>query len=79
MSGSDIEEAFHLAGVMYAAGLLARTMVAMQGVKDAATLPEREDQGITIPAAAWQAFADEHASVLQQIQLQGIQTQGQPH
>lgn len=79
MSRTDIEEAFHLAGVMYAAGLLASAMVSMQAVRDAALPPEHEEQGVTIPAAAWRAFADEHTSMLQQIQLQGIQAQGLAH
>lgn len=79
MSRSKIEEAFHLAGTIYAAGLLARAMVAIQGVKDAAKLPEHGGEGITIPATAWQAFTDEHASVLQQIQLQGLQATDLPH
>ncbi|MCX7505926.1 hypothetical protein [Delftia tsuruhatensis] len=79
MSRSKIEEAFHLAGTIYTAGLLARAMVAIQGVKDAAKLPEHEGEGITIPAAAWQAFTDEHASVLEQIQLQGVQAHGLAH
>ena len=79
MSSSNIEEAFHMAGSIYAAGLLARAMVAIQGVKDAARLPEHEGQGITIPAAAWQAFADEHTKVLQEIQLQGLRAPNLPH
>lgn len=79
MSRSNIEEAFHMAGSIYAAGLLARAMVAIQGLKDAARLPEHEGQGITIPAAAWQAFTDEHRSVLQEIQLQGLQAPDLPH
>ncbi len=44
-----------------------------------AKLPEHEGEGITIPAAAWQAFTDEHASLLQQIQLQGLQATDLPH
>lgn len=79
MSRSKIEEAFHLAGTIYAAGLLARAMVAIQGLKDAARLAEHEGQEITIPAAAWQAFTDEHRSVLQEIQLQGLQAPDLPH
>lgn len=79
MSRSNIEEAFHMAGSIYAAGLLARAMVAIQGVKDAARLPEHEGQGITIPAAAWQSFADEHTKVLQEIQLQGLRAPNLPH
>jgi len=79
MSRSNVEEAFHLAGTIYAAGLLSRAMVAIQSVKDAASLPEHEGQEITIPAAAWQAFADEHTSVLQEIQLQGHQAPDLPH
>lgn len=79
MSRSKIEEAFHLAGTIYAAGLLARALVAIQGVKDAAKLPEHEGEGITIPASAWKAFTDEHASVQQEIQLQGLQAPDLPH
>lgn len=75
MSRSELEEAFHLASVVFASGLLARAMMAMQAVQDAAAQPEH-DGPITIPPAAWQAFAGEHASVLQQIQLQQIQLQG---
>ncbi|KZK32043.1 hypothetical protein A4F85_04845 [Delftia sp. GW456-R20] len=78
MSKSEIEEAFHLAQAVFAAGLLARTMTAMQAVQDAATQPEH-DGPITIPAATWRAFASEHASVLQQIQLQGLQAPDLPH
>lgn len=79
MSRSDIEEAIHLAQVVFASGLLARAMTAMQAVQHAAKQPEQEGQEITVPAAAWRAFTDEHASVLQQIQLQGIQAQGLAH
>ncbi|QFS66546.1 hypothetical protein [Delftia tsuruhatensis] len=79
MSRSDIEEAIHLAQVVFASGLLARAMTAMQAVQHAAEQPEHEGQAITVPAAAWRAFADEHASVLQQIQLQGIQAHGVAH
>lgn len=78
MSRSELEEAFHLAGVVSASGLLARAMMAMQAVQDAAAQSEH-DGPITIPAAAWRAFADEHASVLQQIQLQDIQAEGLAH
>jgi hypothetical protein len=79
MSKSELEEALHLAGSIYAAGLLARAMVAIQGLEDAARLPEHEGQGITISAAAWQAFAEQHTSVLQEIQLQGLQAPDLPH
>lgn len=79
MSRSDIEEAIHLAQVVFASGLLARAMTAMQAVQHAAVHPEHEGQAITVPAAAWRAFTDEHASVLQQIQLQGIQAHGLAH
>lgn len=78
MSKSEIEEAFNLAQAVFAAGLLARTLTAMQALQDTAAQPEH-DGAVTIPAVAWQAFADERASVLRQIQLQGLQDPNLPH